>query len=178
MEMLPSCIDYSIDCSLLLVEHKVLWLCHRAKFDNVILTFSAEKWHLRLERSWRGMIKPLLPKCWGEFPGILDGHSKTGLLWPPGNNQGTLPYALYSLPDLLLYPSRRFEEYLHLLYALRLHTPAGHVDRGDLTIAIDQIKKYKGYIDQVGCWHTREPFNVHAFVVFSLEDPETPSLLW
>ncbi|XP_047413268.1 epithelial cell-transforming sequence 2 oncogene-like isoform X2 [Sciurus carolinensis] len=32
---------------------------------------------------------------------------------------------------------------------LRLHTAAGHVDRGDLATAIDQIKKYKGYIDQM-----------------------------
>ncbi|XP_049758151.1 epithelial cell-transforming sequence 2 oncogene-like isoform X2 [Elephas maximus indicus] len=43
----------------------------------------------------------------------------------------------------------RFEEYIHLLYALRLHTPAEHIDREDLTTAIDQIKQYKGYIDQV-----------------------------
>ncbi|XP_044780104.2 epithelial cell-transforming sequence 2 oncogene-like isoform X2 [Bubalus bubalis] len=56
---------------------------------------------------------------------------------------------LNSLPELLLYPSRRFEEYIHLLYALRLHTPAEHIDRGNLTIAIDQIKNYKGYIDQM-----------------------------
>ncbi|XP_052025989.1 epithelial cell-transforming sequence 2 oncogene-like isoform X2 [Apodemus sylvaticus] len=61
----------------------------------------------------------------------------------------TIVTKMLSLPDLLLYPSRRFEEYLHLLYALRLHTPAGHVDREDLTTAIDQIKKYKGYIDQI-----------------------------
>ncbi|GAB5571936.1 epithelial cell-transforming sequence 2 oncogene-like isoform X1 [Prionailurus iriomotensis] len=57
-----------------------------------------------------------------------------------------------SLPELLLHPSRRFEEYINLLYALRLHTPAEHVDRGDLTAAIDQVKNYKRYIDQVGCW--------------------------
>ncbi|XP_027407498.1 epithelial cell-transforming sequence 2 oncogene-like isoform X7 [Bos indicus x Bos taurus] len=56
---------------------------------------------------------------------------------------------LNSLPELLLYPSRRFEEYIHLLYALRLHTPVEHIDRGNLTIAIDQIKNYKGYIDQM-----------------------------
>ncbi|XP_060236208.1 epithelial cell-transforming sequence 2 oncogene-like [Meriones unguiculatus] len=61
----------------------------------------------------------------------------------------TIVTKMLSLPELLLYPSRRFEEYIHLLYALRLHTPAGHVDRGDLTTAIDQIKKYKGYIDQI-----------------------------
>uniref|UniRef100_A0A8C3VP79 Epithelial cell transforming 2 like n=1 Tax=Catagonus wagneri TaxID=51154 RepID=A0A8C3VP79_9CETA len=61
----------------------------------------------------------------------------------------TVATKMMSLPELLLYPSRRFEEYIHLLCALRLHTPAEHVDRGDLTAAIDQIKKYKGYIDQM-----------------------------
>uniref|UniRef100_A0A8C6FFJ1 Epithelial cell transforming 2 like n=1 Tax=Moschus moschiferus TaxID=68415 RepID=A0A8C6FFJ1_MOSMO len=60
----------------------------------------------------------------------------------------TIVTKMLSLPELLLYPSRRFEEYIHLLYALRLHTPAEHIDRGTLTIAIDQIKNYKGYIDQ------------------------------
>uniref|UniRef100_A0A8C2MV46 Epithelial cell transforming sequence 2 oncogene-like n=1 Tax=Cricetulus griseus TaxID=10029 RepID=A0A8C2MV46_CRIGR len=61
----------------------------------------------------------------------------------------TIVTKMLSLPELLLYPSRRFEEYIHLLYALRLHTPTGHTDRGDLTTAIDQIKKYKDYIDQI-----------------------------
>ncbi|XP_008563786.1 PREDICTED: epithelial cell-transforming sequence 2 oncogene-like isoform X2 [Galeopterus variegatus] len=61
----------------------------------------------------------------------------------------TIVTKMLSLPELLLYPSRRFEEYINLLYALRLHTPAEHVDRGDLTTAIDQIKKYKSYIDQM-----------------------------
>ncbi|XP_021030181.1 epithelial cell-transforming sequence 2 oncogene-like [Mus caroli] len=61
----------------------------------------------------------------------------------------TIVTKMLSLPELLMYPSRRFEEYIHLLYALRLHTPAGHVDRGDLTTAIDQVKNYKGYIDQI-----------------------------
>ncbi|XP_006885063.1 PREDICTED: epithelial cell-transforming sequence 2 oncogene-like [Elephantulus edwardii] len=56
---------------------------------------------------------------------------------------------MLSLQELLLYPSQRFEEYINLLYALRLHTPAEHVDRGDLTIAINRMKQYKGYIDQV-----------------------------
>ncbi|XP_038196220.1 epithelial cell-transforming sequence 2 oncogene-like isoform X2 [Arvicola amphibius] len=64
-------------------------------------------------------------------------------------HDNTIATKMLSLPELLLYPSRRFEEYIHLLYALRLHTSAGHVDRGDLTTAIDQIKKYKGYIDQI-----------------------------
>ncbi|XP_077632202.1 epithelial cell-transforming sequence 2 oncogene-like [Crocuta crocuta] len=61
----------------------------------------------------------------------------------------TIATKMLSLPELLLYPSRRFEEYINLLYALRLHTPAEHGDRGDLTAAIDLVKKYKTYIDQV-----------------------------
>ncbi|XP_075859037.1 epithelial cell-transforming sequence 2 oncogene-like [Microcebus murinus] len=61
----------------------------------------------------------------------------------------TIVTKMLSLPELLLYPSRRFEEYINLLYALRLHTPAEHIDRGDLTTAVDQIKKYKSYIDQM-----------------------------
>ncbi|XP_047588064.1 epithelial cell-transforming sequence 2 oncogene-like isoform X2 [Lutra lutra] len=61
----------------------------------------------------------------------------------------TVVTKMLSLPELLLYPSRRFEEYMNLLYALRLHTPAGHADRGSLTTAIDQLKKYKRYIDEM-----------------------------
>nr|XP_060473217.1 epithelial cell-transforming sequence 2 oncogene-like [Panthera onca] len=61
----------------------------------------------------------------------------------------TVATKMLSLPELLLYPSRRFEEYINLLHALRLHTPAEHVDRGDLTAAIDQVKNYKRYIDQM-----------------------------
>uniref|UniRef100_A0A667I579 Epithelial cell transforming 2 like n=1 Tax=Lynx canadensis TaxID=61383 RepID=A0A667I579_LYNCA len=61
----------------------------------------------------------------------------------------TVATKMLSLPELLLYPSRRFEEYINLLYALRLHTPAEHVDRGHLTAAIDQVKNYKRYIDQM-----------------------------
>ncbi|XP_006834686.1 PREDICTED: epithelial cell-transforming sequence 2 oncogene-like [Chrysochloris asiatica] len=64
-------------------------------------------------------------------------------------HEKTIITKMLSLPELLLYPSRRFEEYIHLLYALRCHTPAEHVDRGDLTTAIAQIKQYKDYIDQV-----------------------------
>ncbi|XP_035953775.1 epithelial cell-transforming sequence 2 oncogene-like isoform X2 [Halichoerus grypus] len=61
----------------------------------------------------------------------------------------TIVTKMLSLPELLLYPSRRFEEYVNLLYALRLHTPAEHADRGDVTTAIDRLKKYKSYIDQM-----------------------------
>ncbi|XP_013372076.1 PREDICTED: epithelial cell-transforming sequence 2 oncogene-like isoform X2 [Chinchilla lanigera] len=61
----------------------------------------------------------------------------------------TIATNMLSLPELLLCPSRRFDEYLSLLYALRLHTPAEHVGRGELTAATDQIKKYKDYLDQI-----------------------------
>ncbi|XP_006915433.2 epithelial cell-transforming sequence 2 oncogene-like [Pteropus alecto] len=64
-------------------------------------------------------------------------------------HDNTIVTKMLSLQELLLYPSRRSEEYINLLYALRLHTPAEHVDRGDLTTAIDQIKKHKGYLDQM-----------------------------
>lgn len=82
------------------------------------------------------------------LPGAPQGQD---IARPSERDHSSLLYASYSLPELLLYPSRRFEEYINLLYALRLHTPADHFDRGDLTTAIGQIKKYKGYIDQVGC---------------------------
>uniref|UniRef100_A0A452IS83 Uncharacterized protein n=1 Tax=Gopherus agassizii TaxID=38772 RepID=A0A452IS83_9SAUR len=55
---------------------------------------------------------------------------------------------MMSLQELLLCPSKRFEEYLNLLYALRLHTPSEHTDREDLTAAIKMMKQYKEYIDQ------------------------------
>ncbi|XP_039725690.1 epithelial cell-transforming sequence 2 oncogene-like isoform X1 [Pteropus medius] len=64
-------------------------------------------------------------------------------------HDNTIVTKMLSLQELLLYPSRRSEEYINLLYALRLHTPAEHVDRGDLTTAIDQIKNHKGYLDQM-----------------------------
>ncbi|XP_063773510.1 epithelial cell-transforming sequence 2 oncogene-like isoform X2 [Pseudophryne corroboree] len=56
---------------------------------------------------------------------------------------------MMSLQELLLFPSTRFEEYVNLLYALRLHTPPEHPDRKDLNAAIGQIKQYKDYIVQL-----------------------------
>ncbi|XP_036624126.1 epithelial cell-transforming sequence 2 oncogene-like [Trichosurus vulpecula] len=61
----------------------------------------------------------------------------------------TIVTRMMSLQELLLYPPRRFEEYINLLYGLRLHTPSEHVDRGDLTTAIKQMKRYIGYINQL-----------------------------
>ncbi|XP_069831120.1 epithelial cell-transforming sequence 2 oncogene-like [Dendropsophus ebraccatus] len=56
---------------------------------------------------------------------------------------------MMSLQDLYLFPSSRFEEYVNLLYALRLHTPPEHSDRKDLNSAILQLKQYKDYIGQL-----------------------------
>ncbi|XP_075056767.1 epithelial cell-transforming sequence 2 oncogene-like [Mixophyes fleayi] len=56
---------------------------------------------------------------------------------------------MMSLQELLLAPSTRFEEYVNLLYALRLHTPPEHPDRKDLNAAIGQMKQYKDYIGQL-----------------------------
>ncbi|XP_056419311.1 epithelial cell-transforming sequence 2 oncogene-like [Hyla sarda] len=56
---------------------------------------------------------------------------------------------MMSLQELFLFPSTRFEEYVNLLYALRLHTPPEHSDRKDLNSAILQLKQYKDYIGQL-----------------------------
>ncbi|XP_076999425.1 epithelial cell-transforming sequence 2 oncogene-like [Tamandua tetradactyla] len=61
----------------------------------------------------------------------------------------TVVTQMMSLPELLLYPSRRFGEYLHLLSTLRLHTPSEHADHGDLTTAIELIRNYNHYIEQM-----------------------------
>ncbi|XP_019382492.1 PREDICTED: epithelial cell-transforming sequence 2 oncogene-like [Gavialis gangeticus] len=61
----------------------------------------------------------------------------------------TIATNMRSLQELLLCPSRRFEEYINLLYALRLHTPPDHADRENLTAAIKKMKQYKDYVDQL-----------------------------
>lgn len=53
---------------------------------------------------------------------------------------------MMSLQELLLFPSVRFDEYVNLLYALRLHTPPEHQDRNDLNTAITVMKQYKDFI--------------------------------
>lgn len=50
--------------------NRMLYTCHTEwSFDNIMLTFSAERWYQHSELSWRGTIKPLSPKCWGKFWG-------------------------------------------------------------------------------------------------------------
>ncbi|XP_053145377.1 epithelial cell-transforming sequence 2 oncogene-like isoform X2 [Hemicordylus capensis] len=61
----------------------------------------------------------------------------------------TVTTNMRSLQELLLCPSKRFEEYVTLLYALRLHSPPEHTDCENLITAIKQIKQYKDYLDQL-----------------------------
>ncbi|XP_069090417.1 epithelial cell-transforming sequence 2 oncogene-like [Pleurodeles waltl] len=61
----------------------------------------------------------------------------------------TVATKMMSLQELLLTPSLRFEQYVDLLYAVRLHTPPEHADREDLTAAIKQLKQYRDYISQL-----------------------------
>ncbi|XP_061479968.1 epithelial cell-transforming sequence 2 oncogene-like isoform X2 [Rhineura floridana] len=61
----------------------------------------------------------------------------------------TIITTMRSLQELLLCPSKRIEEYIMLLYALKLHTAPEHTDREELTTAIKQMKQYKDYLDQL-----------------------------
>ncbi|XP_075453909.1 epithelial cell-transforming sequence 2 oncogene-like isoform X1 [Ascaphus truei] len=86
------------------------------------------------------MILKTIDKCRETMPtfrAFLKRHDKTVLT------------KMMSLQELLLLPSTRFEEYVNLLYAFRLHTPPEHPDRKDLTAAIGQMKHYKDYIAQL-----------------------------
>ncbi|KAG8444414.1 hypothetical protein GDO86_009556 [Hymenochirus boettgeri] len=56
---------------------------------------------------------------------------------------------MMSIQEMMLLPSSRFEEYVNLLYAIRLHTSPDHSDRKDLSTAIGQMKHYKDYISQL-----------------------------
>nr|XP_025033806.1 epithelial cell-transforming sequence 2 oncogene-like isoform X6 [Pelodiscus sinensis] len=66
------------------------------------------------------------------------------------------------LQELLLCPYKRFEEYLNLLYALRLYTPPEHADREDLTSAIKMMKQYKEYINQLKLNTSRDEHMITA----------------
>nr|XP_025033801.1 epithelial cell-transforming sequence 2 oncogene-like isoform X5 [Pelodiscus sinensis] len=69
---------------------------------------------------------------------------------------------LNRLQELLLCPYKRFEEYLNLLYALRLYTPPEHADREDLTSAIKMMKQYKEYINQLKLNTSRDEHMITA----------------
>ncbi|GCC32978.1 hypothetical protein chiPu_0011442 [Chiloscyllium punctatum] len=69
---------------------------------------------------------------------------------------------MLSLQEMLLSPSRRFDEYVILLSALRLHTPIQHVDRHDLAAAIANLKRFRDYIQQLKVRHQRDQEIVEA----------------
>ncbi|KAK6488995.1 epithelial cell-transforming sequence 2 oncogene-like isoform X1 [Huso huso] len=61
----------------------------------------------------------------------------------------TVVTKMMCLQELLLFPSKRFEEYVTLLYGLRLHTPPEHTDRANLTTAVEKMKHYRDFIRQL-----------------------------
>ena len=74
--MLPFCFEHFTDYACL-VEQKQHFTTVLQNFDNITHIFSAEKWYQPSELSWRGMIRPLLPKCWGKLWGRAQlGHPK------------------------------------------------------------------------------------------------------
>ncbi|KAJ7341984.1 hypothetical protein JRQ81_008184 [Phrynocephalus forsythii] len=87
-----------------------------------------------------GVILKTIDKCRETIPlfrAFLKRHDKTVIT------------TMRSLQELLLCPSKRIEEYINLLYALKLHTPAEHTDREDVTAAIKQMRQYRDYINQL-----------------------------
>lgn len=54
------------------------------------------------------------------------------------------------LPELLLLPGRRINEYVTLLSWFELHTPSTHQDRGDLADAIETLKVVNRHVQEVG----------------------------
>lgn len=53
------------------------------------------------------------------------------------------------LPELLLLPGRRINEYVTLLSWFELHTPSTHQDRGDLADAIETLKVVNRHVQEV-----------------------------
>ncbi|XP_030051381.1 epithelial cell-transforming sequence 2 oncogene-like [Microcaecilia unicolor] len=86
------------------------------------------------------VILKTIDKCRETVPPfrvLLERHDKTVVT------------KMMTLQELFLCPSARFDEYVYLLYALRLHTPPEHADREDLTAAVKQMKQYRDYINQL-----------------------------
>ncbi|XP_072369716.1 epithelial cell-transforming sequence 2 oncogene-like [Scyliorhinus torazame] len=85
-------------------------------------------------------ILKIIDKCRNTTPGFrafLARHDRSALT------------KMLSLQEILLSPSKRFEEYVTLLCALRLHTPVEHVDRHDLNTAIANLKCFRDHIRQL-----------------------------
>ncbi|XP_078413664.1 epithelial cell-transforming sequence 2 oncogene-like [Cetorhinus maximus] len=85
-------------------------------------------------------ILKVIDKCRNTTPGFrafLARHDRSAMT------------KMLSLQEILLGPSSRFEEYVTLLSALRLHTPVEHVDRRDLNTATAHLKGFRDYIRQL-----------------------------
>uniref|UniRef100_A0A8C9RYX9 Epithelial cell transforming 2 like n=1 Tax=Scleropages formosus TaxID=113540 RepID=A0A8C9RYX9_SCLFO len=61
----------------------------------------------------------------------------------------TLATGMLSLPELLLLPSSRIEEYVPLLQALLRHTAPEHPDRPQLSTALDTLSHYRDFVRKV-----------------------------
>lgn len=71
------------------------------------------------------------------------------------------------LPELLLLPGRRINEYVTLLSWFELHTPTTHQDRGDLADAIETLKVINRHVQEVG-HQSYAPFHSGIWFDFSL----------
>lgn len=71
------------------------------------------------------------------------------------------------LPELLLLPGRRINEYVTLLSWFELHTPTTHQDRGDLADAIETLKVVNRHVQEVG-HQSYAPFHSGIWFDFSL----------
>uniref|UniRef100_UPI00398E368E epithelial cell-transforming sequence 2 oncogene-like n=1 Tax=Pristiophorus japonicus TaxID=55135 RepID=UPI00398E368E len=107
---------------------------------DVFVKFSTRLTHYTNFFNNYGAILKTIDKCRNTIPGFrafLARHDRTAMT------------KMLSLQEALLSPSERFEEYVTLLYALRLHTPAEHADRHHLTAAIADLKCFRDYIRQL-----------------------------
>jgi hypothetical protein len=58
-------------------------------------------------------------------------------------------FFIFRLPELLLLPARRIQEYVTLLSWFECHTPPSHQDRADLANVIQHLKILNKHIQEV-----------------------------
>ena len=58
-------------------------------------------------------------------------------------------FFIFRLPELLLLPARRIQEYVTLLSWFECHTPPSHQDRADLANTIQHLKILNKHIQEV-----------------------------
>ncbi|XP_078086763.1 epithelial cell-transforming sequence 2 oncogene-like [Mustelus asterias] len=107
---------------------------------DIFIKFSTRLTHYTNFFNNYSAILKIIDKCRDTAPGFrafLARHDRSAMT------------KMLSLQEILLSPGSRFEEYVTLLYALRLHTPVEHVDRHDLDTAITNLKCFRDYIRQL-----------------------------